>query len=90
MHIPRGGASVAYLDNQIFIIGGESMFTEEAHPEIEIWSLKIERWMPINYLNQGRHGTQAIVYRNNIYIAAGCGQRGSTTELNSLEIFSKE
>ena len=90
LHIPRAGASVAFLDNQIFIIGGESMFTEEAHPEIEIWSLKIERWMPINYLNQGRHGTQAIVYKNEIYIAAGCGKRGGSPELNSLEVYTKD
>lgn len=90
MHIPRAGASVAFLNNQIYIIGGESTFTTEAHNEIEIWNLKMERWMPINYLIQGRHGTQAIVYRNNIYIAAGCGNRGGSPELNSLEVFSRD
>jgi hypothetical protein len=90
MHIPRAGASVAFLNNQIYIIGGESTFANEAHNEIEIWNLKMERWMPINYLNQGRHGTQAIVYRNNIYIAAGCGNRGGTPELNSLEVFNRD
>jgi N-acetylneuraminic acid mutarotase len=90
MHIPRAGASVAFLNNQIYIIGGESTFTNEAHREIEIWNLKMERWMPINYLNQGRHGTQAIVNRNNIYIAAGSGNRGGSPELNSLEVFSRD
>lgn len=90
IHIPRAGASVAFLNNQIYIIGGESMFQNEAHNEIEIWSLKIERWMPINYLNRGRHGTQAIVYKNNIYIAAGCGNRGGNPELNSMEVFSRD
>ncbi len=89
LHIPRAGASVAYFNNQIYIVGGESTFTTEAHNEIEIWNLKMERWMPINYLNRGRHGTQAIVYRNNIYIAAGSGNRGGSPELNSLEVFSK-
>jgi N-acetylneuraminic acid mutarotase len=89
LHIPRAGASVALLNNEIYIIGGESMFQDEAHSEIEIWSLKAERWMPINYLNTGRHGTQAIVYQNEIYIAAGCGKRGGSPELTSLEVYTK-
>lgn len=90
IHIPRAGASVALFKNEIFIIGGESMFTEDAHNEIEIWSLKLEKWMPIKYLQQGRHGTQAIVYQNKIYIAAGCGKRGGNPELNSLEVYTKD
>lgn len=89
LHIPRAGASVAYLKNQIYIIGGESMFDTVAHNEIEIWDIKLEKWMPINYLQRGRHGTQAIVYRNKIYIAAGCGNRGGNPELNTLEVFDK-
>jgi len=89
MHIPRAGASVALLKGEIYIIGGESMFSPEAHNEIEIYNLKLNKWMPINYLEQGRHGTQAIVDRNNIYIAAGCGNRGGSPELNSLEVFAK-
>jgi len=90
MHIPRAGASVALLKDQIYIIGGESMFHKEAHNEIEIWNIKSEDWVPINYLNTGRHGTQAITYRNKIYIAAGCGNRGGSPELNSIEVFEKE
>lgn len=90
LHIPRAGASVATLKNEIFIIGGESMFDKVAHNEIEIWNLKLEKWSPINYLNRGRHGTQAIVYRNKIYIAAGCGNRGGSPELNSFEVYSKD
>ncbi len=89
MHIPRGGASVALLKGEIYIIGGESMFTSQAHNEIEIYNLKLNKWMPISYLKQGRHGTQAIVYHNDIYIVAGCGNRGGTPELNSLEVYSK-
>ena len=90
IHIPRAGASVALLKNEIYIIGGESMFEKVAHNEIEIWSLKLEKWMPINYLNAGRHGTQAITYRNKIFIAAGCGNRGGSPELNSIEVYSKD
>lgn len=90
LHIPRAGASVVSLKNEIFIIGGESMFEEVAHNEIEIWNLKLEKWMPINYLNRGRHGTQAILHRNNIYIAAGSGNRGGSPELSSIEVYSKD
>jgi N-acetylneuraminic acid mutarotase len=90
LHIPRAGASVAVLKNQIHIIGGESLFQNEAHNEVEIWSLKLEKWMPINYINRGRHGTQAIVYKNAIYIAAGSGNRGGSPELNSIEIYVKD
>ena len=66
------------------------MFDQVAHNEIEIWNLKLEKWMPIKYLIRGRHGTQAIVYRNKIYIAAGSGNRGGSPELNSIEVYSKD
>ena len=90
IHIPRAGASIALLKNEVFIIGGESMFDKTAHNEIEIWNLKQEKWMPIKYLQRGRHGTQAITYRNKIYVAAGSGNRGGSPELNSIEVYSRE
>ena len=36
-------------------------------------------------LATGRHGTQAIVHKNAIYTAAGCGNRGGKPELSTLE-----
>ena len=39
-------------------------------------------------MQQGRHGSQAGVYENAAYIVAGCGNRGGSPELPSIERFS--
>ncbi len=48
--------------------------------------------MPIKWdvgikLIQGRHGTQAVVYKKKVYIAAGSANKGGGPELNDMEMF---
>ncbi|WP_445730988.1 Kelch repeat-containing protein [Mariniflexile sp.] len=83
----RAGASVAFLGDDLMVIGGESMAQTEAHNTIEAYNVATKTWRNLDNLNRGRHGSQAVVYKNKIYIAAGSGSRGGKPELASMEMF---
>jgi len=84
---PRAGASCAILGDDLVLIGGESMLQKEAHNQVDAYNLETKTWRKLANLNKGRHGSQAIVYKNSIYIVAGSGNRGGRPELNSMEKF---
>jgi hypothetical protein len=75
---------------KLLVIGGESMAHEEAHNEVEALDPKTGKWESLTTLNRGRHGTQAVVYKGEIYTASGSGNRGGGPELKTLEIASLE
>lgn len=83
---PRAGCSAVLLNHQAYIIGGESGSQPTAHQEVNIYDFKENKWIKGPSLNTGRHGTQAILFKNSIYICAGSGNRGGSPELNSLEV----
>ncbi|MFS4482781.1 Kelch repeat-containing protein [Hyunsoonleella sp. 2307UL5-6] len=85
----RAGASSVIKNGNLIVVGGESATQKTAHNAIEIMELKTGNWASGNKLVKGRHGSQAIIYMNSIYITAGSGNRGGKPELASLEIFSK-
>ncbi len=86
----RAGTTVAVLGGEVVVIGGESANNagDLAHNQAEALNPATGTWRSLDPLNTGRHGTQALVYKEKIYIAAGSGKRGGTPELNSLESFS--
>ena len=82
----RAGATSIVAGNSLIVLGGESGAQTEAHSEVEAFSPETGRWKSLPSLNQGRHGTQAVVMGNKIYIAAGSKVRGAE-EINSQEVF---
>lgn len=83
----RAGTSAVVLGEDVVIIGGESVAHEVAHNEVEIFNTNTQQWDSLPDLETGRHGTQAFVYNDKIYIAAGSGNRGGGPELTSMEVF---
>jgi len=83
----RAGASAVFLGDDLILIGGESVAQNEAHNNVDGYSLKSQTWRKLASLNVGRHGTQAVVVKDKIIIAAGCGNRGGKPELSSIEAF---
>ncbi|WP_128546419.1 Kelch repeat-containing protein [Larkinella soli] len=81
----RAGGTAVTLDNKVWIIGGESPQLQ-AHSEAEILDPKTNRWTSGPKMQQGRHGTQAVVYKKNIYIVAGSANHGGGPELNTVEV----
>lgn len=82
----RAGCTSVTLDNQVLVIGGESTQLL-AHNQTEAFDFKTNTWHTLSPLQTGRHGTQALVYKNKVYITGGAGNHGGGPELNSLEVF---
>ncbi len=82
----RAGTSTAFIDNNLLIIGGESVNSDlAAHNEVQALNIKTNKWISLATLNVGRHGTQVIKYKNALYIVAGSGKKGGAPELSSME-----
>ena len=81
----RGGSTTFVHRNRLIVAGGESGASDLAHPEVEALNLKTLTWDSLSPLGRGRHGTQAILFKGAVYMAAGCGKRGGNPELDSIE-----
>jgi len=84
----RAGTATVVQGNQLIVIGGESGEQVPAHSEVEAYDIAAKKWFSLPELQQGRHGTQAFIYRDTIFVAAGSGNRGGGPELTSMEKFS--
>lgn len=84
----RAGTSAVFYKNQLIVIGGESGALKTAHTEVEAFKIKTREWKKLSSLHRGRHGTQAIRYKKDIYTVAGSGNRGGKPELASMEKLS--
>jgi N-acetylneuraminic acid mutarotase len=82
----RAGAAVAVLGNELLVIGGESLAQTLAHNQNEALNVSNNTWRTLDPLQQGRHGTQAIVNNGGVYIATGSHRRGDGVRL-SQEVF---
>lgn len=82
---PRAGNYVVTLSNNIVVLGGESGSQQASHAEAEVYHTPTQSWYRLADMQQGRHGTGALVYKNKIYVASGSGNRGGGPELTSME-----
>ena len=89
--LPIGTAAggIASYKNYILYFGGESG-QKEAHNETQCLDTTTGKWSLISPLKRGRHGSQAILYNNRIYIASGSGNKGGKPELDTIEEFMCE
>ncbi|CDF78707.1 ring canal kelch-like protein [Formosa agariphila KMM 3901] len=86
----RAGCTSICIGDNILFSGGESMTQKAAHNEVEVLNTITETWSTLPTLNTGRHGTQFIWYKKQLYIASGCSERGGSSELQSIERFDKK
>ena len=71
----RAGGTVAVIGDEVIYIGGERN-SGSANDETEALNVNNGTWRTLTPLNDGRHGTQAIVNNDNIWIASGSLNRG--------------
>ena len=85
----RAGNTVAVLGNELLVIGGEKL-NGNANSETEALYIPDGTWRTLSPLNTGRHGTQAIVNNNNVYLASGSKERGGGANkiIVSQEVFA--
>ena len=74
------------LKNELYFFGGETA-KKEANKLMFSFNLNDKKWKQKPSLNIGRHGTNAAVLNNKIYIASGSGNQGGGPELTSIEIY---
>ncbi|MEZ4989910.1 MAG: kelch repeat-containing protein [Saprospiraceae bacterium] len=91
--LPTGRAGLfltAIPKNKIVVLGGETGDQQLAHSEMEVLDTRTGNWESWPEMIQGRHGTGAILRDGTIYVASGCGNRGGSPELQTMEIFKLE
>ena len=82
--VRAGSATVAIGDN-LLVVGGESLLQQLAHSDVEVFNSQLKQWERWPDLIQGRHGSGLAVIHNTIYMASGCGERGGSPELTTIE-----
>jgi hypothetical protein len=82
---PRAGNSTMRLNEEILVVGGESIRQKTAHSEVEAWDAASERWKIYPSLVQGRHGSGVFLWEKYLYTCSGSGNRGGRPELTSME-----
>ncbi len=85
---PTAAGGLVHIDNKLIYMGGEGAF-KQAYNQTQCLDLETGKWSQLAPLYRGRHGSSAILYNNNIYIAAGSPVRGGGN-LTSIEVFSAE
>lgn len=85
----RAGCTAVVLDKSIVVMGGESPQVR-AHSQCESFDTKLQRWTTLDSLNTGRHGTQAAIIKNKVYLVAGSANRGGGPEQDSMECFKEK
>ncbi|WP_029489717.1 hypothetical protein [Aquimarina agarivorans] len=83
--IQTAGNSAFSWNGKIIIGGGESDRQLKVHHEVIAFNTDSNTWNNWPNLNTGRHGTGFARVANYIYTASGCGNRGGTPELVSIE-----
>ena len=84
--VPTAAGSVVAKDKHILYIGGESA-QAQAHNQTQCLDTETGKWTILAPLVRGRHGTNAILYNDDIYVAAGSETRGGGN-MSSIERFS--
>lgn len=84
----RAGNFVTLYGEDIIVLGGESFNQKLAHSEVEALNTKTHTWRTLSPMQEGRHGTGAIIHNGKICVASGCGNRGGSPELKTMECLS--
>jgi hypothetical protein len=86
---PRAAPGVAVFNNKLLVMGGEGEKDKDAFKITEAYNPETKKWSRKADMNYPRHGTQAIVSGEGIYIAAGSPKRGGGRQLN-MEVYNKD
>lgn len=84
----RAGNYVAQMENEILVLGGESEAQQTAHNEVEALNVHSHQWRTLAPMLQGRHGTGAVWFGGQLFVASGCGNRGGSPELETMEAYT--
>ncbi len=78
----RAGAAAVNFNDRLVVIGGETPTPGPSLTTTEEYDPIAQSWSPLADLNSPRHGTQAIVSGNGIFITGGSPNQGGGNQLN--------
>lgn len=85
---PTAAGGLVEIDNKLIYIGGECNWPNASF-QTQCLDLATGKWEELAPLVIGRHGSGAILYQNNIYLAAGSPNKGGGN-MSSIEVFSAQ
>ncbi len=85
---PTAAGALVEIDNKLIYMGGEGKLNH-AYFQSQCLDLETGEWSQLSPLVTGRHGSSAVLFKNNIYLAAGSPNRGGGN-MNSIEVFSAQ
>ena len=88
MPSPRAAGATAVFNGKIIIAGGESGGSNVAHDDVHALDPSTGKWEILGSMQYPRHGTQAIVSGNGIFVAAGSPRRGGGNQRN-MEVYNE-
>lgn len=86
---PRAAPGIAVFNDELFVMGGEGAEKGPAYKIVETYNPETGQWTKKADMTYSRHGTQAIVSGNGIYLAAGSPTRGGGKQLN-MEVYNED
>ncbi len=86
---PRAAPGVVTFNNELFVMGGEGEIQGPAYKLTEAYSPVSQRWSRKADMHYPRHGTQAILSGNGVYIAGGSPNRGGGRQWN-MEVYNED
>ncbi|CAH0999301.1 hypothetical protein LEM8419_00599 [Neolewinella maritima] len=93
---PRAAASVATLNDELYVIGGEIGIDLQGKPvrdavkTTEAFSPATGNWSTKADLLTERHGTQAIASGDGIHVAAGSNTQGGGGKMKNMEFYGTD
>jgi hypothetical protein len=87
--LPRAAAAVAAFAGKIMVIGGETARSRVAHDRVDALDPTNGRWSALTPLNHRRHGIQAIVSGEGVYVAGGSPNRGGGHQ-RRMEVYNRD
>lgn len=85
----RASAAAVNFNNKLVLIGGETTISGPALSVTEQFDPLTTTWSQLDNLNNPRHGTQAIVSGNSIYITGGSPIQGGGNQKN-MEVLGND
>ncbi|WP_242015683.1 malectin domain-containing carbohydrate-binding protein, partial [Robertkochia marina] len=86
---PRAAPITVNLNGKIIVAGGEVPDNNNALKITEIFDPELNLWTQGTELNHARHGTQAIVSGNSVYVTSGSPMKGGGSQTN-MEYYNSD
>ncbi len=86
---PRAAPGIMVFNRELLVMGGEGEQKGPAYKIVESYNPSTKSWSQKADMNHARHGSQAILSGNGIYIAAGSPNRGGGNQRN-MEVYNED